>query len=100
MVSGQAGEFAKDSLTSFAQAAVKAWAHAHGLSAAYEIAKLLYGAEKWERVEKDGRGVNIVAPLPVGDDLVFDTSFHLGGDPGTPAVTFGIAQTVSRGLAR
>jgi hypothetical protein len=90
-LSGQVDEFAKDSLTSFAQAAVKVWAHAHGLSAAYEIVQLLYGAAKWERVEKDGRGVNIIAPLPVGDNLVFDASFHLGGDPGTPVVTFGIA---------
>ena len=90
--------FLNDTLQSFAEFLIERVADAHGMTVLYHAVKLVYGAYKWEQVAEDGGGMEILAPLPLGHNLVLDAAFHLGGDPDTPAITVGLAPDGESGV--
>ena len=90
VVQREASEFVTSTVEAFAGFLIRRIADAHGLTLAYNVVKLLYGAYEWERVGEDGEGVDFQVPL-VGNNPILDVTFHLGGDPDTLPITFGLA---------
>jgi hypothetical protein len=93
----EASEFVTSTIEAFADFLIQRMAEAHGMILIYDAVKLLYGAYKWERVGEDGGGVDFQAPLPLSNNTVLGVTFHLGGDPDTPPITFGLAPSDASG---
>lgn len=87
----EASEFVTSTVEAFADFLIQRIADAHGATLIYNAVKLLYGAYKWEQVGEDGGGVDFQAPLPLGNNAILGVIFHLGGDPDTPPIKFGLA---------
>jgi hypothetical protein len=97
VVQREASEFVTSTFEAFAGFLIQRIADAHGLTLAYNAVKLVYEAYEWSRVGEDGGGVDFQVPL-VGNNPILDVTFHLGGDPDTPPITFGLAPDGESGV--
>ena len=93
----EASEFVTSTVKALADFLIQRMADAHGLTLPYNAVKLVYGAYQWERVGEDGGGVDIQVPL-MGNNPILDVTFHLGGDPDTPLITFSLAPDGESGV--
>ena len=83
--------FVKPTVEAFTDFLIQRIADAHGATLIYNAVKLLYGASKWVRIGEDGGGVDFQVPLPLGPNITLGATLHLGGEPDTPPITFGLA---------